>query len=294
MTDFTTIAYEVSEGVATLTLDRPERLNAFDVAMMRDLLAAFDRTDADDAVRAVILTAAGERAFCAGADLSAGPAAFDYDSRDDLDQAPTGEGGEIRDGAGLVTLRIFDSLKPVIAAVNGAAVGAGATMILAADFRLAADTARFAFVFNRRGVTPEGASSWFLPRLVGVPTALRWCYGGAFVGAGEALERGLVQSLHPQAELISAARALARELTEGSAPVSVALTRQLMWRMLGAAHPMEAHRYDSRAVHARGAQADAREGVAAFLEKRPATFTDTVSGDLPDVWKGWKPPAYDI
>jgi enoyl-CoA hydratase/carnithine racemase len=294
MSDFETITLAVGDGIATITLNRPERLNAFDARMMRELIAAFDRTDQDDEVRAVILTAAGERAFCAGADISMGEKAFDYDRRDPADLAPLSERGESRDGAGLVSLRIFESLKPVIAAVNGAAVGAGVTMILPADFRLAAETARFAFLFNRRGIAPEAASSWFLPRLVGMPTALRWCYTGAFVHASEALEHGLVQSVHPQKDLLPAATTFARSLVENSAPVSVALTRQLMWRMQGAAHPMDAHRFDSRAVYARGSQADAKEGIAAFLERRPAAFTDKVSKDLPDIWGGWEQPTFDI
>jgi enoyl-CoA hydratase/carnithine racemase len=294
MKPFETITLECSDGVGVITLNRPDRLNAFDAQMMNDLLAAFDATDANDEVKAVVLTGAGERAFCAGADLSAGGATFDYDRRDAAEVAPASDGGENRDGGGLVSLRIFDSLKPVIAAINGAAVGVGATMILAADFRLAADKARFGFVFNRRGIAPESASSWFLPRLVGMPTALRWCYTGQLIGAAEAHAAGLVQSLHPQDQLLDAARALAREFIETSAPVSLALTRQLMWRMFGASHPMDAHRFDSRAVYARGAQEDAKEGVSAFLEKRPPVFTDTVSGDLPDIWRGWAPPTFDI
>jgi enoyl-CoA hydratase/carnithine racemase len=294
MSDFATIILAVSEGIATITLNRPERLNAFDARMMNELIAAFDRTDEDDEVKAVVLTGAGERAFCAGADLSTGAEAFDYDRRDPADLAPLSEAGESRDGAGLVSLRIFDSLKPVITAVNGAAVGAGATMILPSDFRFAAEKARFAFVFNRRGIAPEAASSWFLPRLVGMPTALRWCYSGAFVSASEALEHGLVQAVHPQEDLLASAQAFARSLVENSAPVSLALTRQLMWRMQGVSHPMEAHRFDSRAVYARGSQADAKEGIAAFLERRTAVFTDKVSEDLPDIWRGWELPAFDI
>jgi enoyl-CoA hydratase/carnithine racemase len=291
--EFQTLLFEVSDGIALVTLNRPDRLNAFNARMMWELVAAFDHIDGDDAIRAVILTGSGERAFCAGADLASGTDTFDYDRLDEAERAPMSDGGEIRDGGGVVSLRIFDCLKPVIAAVNGAAVGVGATMILPADFRLASSKARFGFVFNRRGIAPESASSWFLPRLVGMPRALRWSYGGALINAEEALDGGLVQSLHPSDELLSAARSLAHELVDQSAPVSVALTRQMMWRMLGAAHPMEAHRCDSRAVYARGRQADAKEGIAAFLEKRPAVFTDRVSMDLPDVWGGWKAPTYD-
>jgi enoyl-CoA hydratase/carnithine racemase len=294
MSELRTVTLEVSDHVAVITLNRPERLNAFDARMMWDLVAAFDRTDQDDEVKAVILTGSGERAFCSGADLSTGASAFDYDNRDAADVAPSSAKGENRDGGGIVSLRIYDSLKPVIVAVNGAAVGVGATMILPADFRLASEHARFGFVFNRRGIAPESASSWFLPRLVGMPTALRWCYSGAFVPAAEALARGLVQSVHPQVELLAAAKALAHEFIDNSAPVSLALTRQMMWRMWGAAEPMDAHRADSRAVYRRGGQADAAEGVTAFLEKRPPAFTDTVSHDLPDIWAGRTPPEFDI
>ncbi|MDB5454701.1 MAG: enoyl-CoA hydratase, partial [Caulobacter sp.] len=197
-----------------------------------------------------------------------------------------------RDGGGRVTLRIYDSLKPVICAVNGPAVGIGVTMQLAMDIRLASTDARFGFVFARRGITPEAASSWFLPRLVGLQTALEWCYTGRVFAAQEALERGLVRSLHAPEDLLPAARALAREIADNAAPVSVALTRQLLWRMAGAAHPMDAHRADSRAIQSRGASGDAKEGVSAFLEKRAPAYPNTVSADLPDIWPGWSPPAF--
>jgi enoyl-CoA hydratase/carnithine racemase len=284
--------YALEDGVATVTLNRPEKLNAFNTQMMRDLIAVFDVTDADDAVRAVIVTGAG-RAFCAGADLSAGAQTFDYAARGDGESlaARTREGVQ-RDGGGLLTLRIFDSLKPVIAAVNGAAVGVGATMQLAMDIRLASTEARYGFVFARRGLNPEAASSWFLPHLVGVQTALEWCYTGRIFPAQEAFDRGLVRSLHAPEDLLPAARALAREIVDNAAPVSVALTRQLIWRMAGAAHPMEAHRADSRGIQARGRSGDAREGVGSFLEKRPANFPDTVSGDLPDIWPQWEAPGF--
>jgi enoyl-CoA hydratase/carnithine racemase len=294
MTDFQTITLDVDEGIATITLNRPDRMNAYNARMMRELVAALDRTDADDAVKAVIFTGAGDRAYCAGADLGSGGGTFDYDSLPPEERAPRSAGGEIRDGGGILTLRIFDSLKPVVAAVNGAAVGVGATMLLPMDFRLASSTARFGFIFNRRGIAPESASSFFLPRLVGMPTALEWCYSGRLVGAEEARQKALVQAVHAPEELLPAARAFARGLVEHSAPVSIALTRQMMWRMLGASHPMEAHRHDSRAVYMRGSQDDAREGVASFLEKRDARFPDKVSTDLPDIWQDWAAPAYDV
>jgi enoyl-CoA hydratase/carnithine racemase len=285
---FETILYDVADGVATITLNRPDKLNAFTGQMMLDMIAAFDATDADDAVRVVIVTGAG-RAFCAGADLSAGARTFDRGARSDTTGASK---GVERDGGGRLTLRIYDSLKPVIAAVNGPAVGVGVTMQLAMDIRMASEDARFGFVFARRGITPEAASSWFLPRLVGVQTALEWCYTGRVFPAAEALQRGLVRSVHPPGELLDAARALAREIADNCAPVSLALTRQLIWRMAGADQPMEAHRADSRAIESRGASADTREGVTAFLEKRKANYPNRVSSDVPDIWPHWTPREF--
>jgi enoyl-CoA hydratase/carnithine racemase len=293
--DFADIAYEVADGVATVTLDRPDRLNAGTNRMVNELLSAIDLIDADDDVRAVILTGRG-RAFCAGADLEAGEATFDYDRL----RAEGGDGGEgnlgdidparrelrERDGAGLVTTRLFDSVKPVISAINGPAVGMGITMTLATDIRLAADTARFGFVFTRRGIAPEGASSWFLPRIVGVSQAAEWLYTGRVFDAAEALAGGLVRSLHPADELLGVARSLAAEIAE-AAPVSVALTRRMLWRMLTADHPMEAHRVDSRAVRELGRLPDAAEGIRSFLDKRPPRFTGRVSDGLPDVFPDW-------
>ena len=284
------IRVEVADGILTITLDRPQAMNAFTAQMMREMVAALDRADADDAVRAVIVTGGGDRAFCAGADLSAGAATFDYDKSGgfgDLDSPVRADGSidwdhrGVRDGGGLLSLRIFQSRKPVIGAINGAAVGIGATMTLPMDLRLAAEGARFGFVFARRGIVPEAASSWFLPRLVGIPTALDWCYSGRLVPAAEAKEAGLVRSLHAPADLLPAARELARQLTAESAPVSIALTRQMMWRMMGAPSPIDAHRLDSRLVWSRGRSEDAKEGVMSFLEKRPAAYPDTVSRDLP-------------
>ena len=280
---FETLLYSLEEGIATITLNRPDRLNAFNTQMMREMIAAFDHTDADDAVRAVIVTGAG-RGFCAGADLAAGGATFNYSQSADPARVEARVGGVQRDGGGLLTLRIYDSLKPVIAAVNGPAVGVGVTMQLAMDFRMASTAARFGFVFARRGINPEAASSWFLPRLVGVQTALEWCYTGRVFPAQEALDKGLVRSLHAPEDLLPAARALAREIIDNSAPVSIALTRQMIWRMAGADHPMEAHKADSRAIQARGASDDAKEGVTSFLEKRPAIFPNRVSTDVPDIW----------
>lgn len=288
---FETLAYDLDDGVATITLNRPEKLNAFNTQMMKDLIAAFDVTDADDAVKAVIVTGAG-RGFCAGADLSAGGETFDYEKRGGEDKAARQRDGVQRDGGGLVSLRIYDSLKPVIAAVNGPAVGVGVTMQLPMDIRLASTEARFGLVFARRGLNPEAASAWFLPRLVGVQTALEWCYTGRVFSAQEALDRGLVRSLHAPDELLPAARALAREIAQNTAPVSIAITRQLIWRMAGAPHPMDAHRADSRGIQIRGAMEDAREGVMSFLEKRPAVFPNRVSTDLPDIWPHWQAPEF--
>ncbi len=289
---FETLLYAVEDGIATITLNRPDRLNAFTARMMADLIAAFDETDGDDAVKAVIVTGAG-RAFCAGADLASGGSTFDFAASTDPLRLEARVNGVQRDGGGRLTLRIFDSLKPVIAAVNGPAVGVGVTMQLAMDIRLASTAARFGFVFARRGITPEAASSWFLPRLVGVQTALEWCYTGRVFPAQEALDKGLVRSLHEPDDLLPGARALAREIADNTAPVSIALTRQMIWRMSGADHPMRAHRADSRAIQARGVAGDAREGVGAFLEKRPAVYPDRVSADLPDIWPTWSAPEFE-
>lgn len=288
---FETLLYSVEDGVATVTLNRPDKLNAFNTQMMRDLIDVFDLTDADDAVRCVIVTGAG-RAFCAGADLSGGGETFDYEKRGGDALAARTRDGVQRDGGGLLTLRIFDSLKPVISACNGPAVGVGVTMQLAMDIRLASTEARYGFVFARRGLNPEAASSWFLPHLVGVQTALEWCYTGRIFPAAEAHAKGLVRSVHAPDELLGAARGLAREIADNTAPVSVAITRQLIWRMAGASHPMEAHRADSRGIQARGRSGDAREGVTSFLEKRPPQFPNRVSEDLPDIWPHWTAPTF--
>jgi enoyl-CoA hydratase/carnithine racemase len=281
------IAYDVRDHVATLTLNRPGQLNAFTFRMCAELLEVFDRIDADDDVRAVVVTGAG-RAFCAGADLSGGSNAFDPDR---LIEAAAADGVDLRsdaipvprDSGGLVTLRVFACRKPVIAAINGSAVGWGLTFTLPMDVRLVATGAKLGFVFNRRGILPDAASSWFLPRVVGISRAMEWAATGRIFGPDEALAAGLVRSVQAPDDLLPAAYALASEIADNAAPVSVALTRQLMWRMLGAADPYEAHLAESRGLFERGRSADAREGVAAFLEKRPADFPLRVSTDLPEI-----------
>ncbi len=276
---YTEIRAAVADGICTITLHRPEKLNAFTNTMVRELLAAFDATDADDAVRVVVVTGAG-RAFCAGADLSGGAGTFDYR-----------EGGAAeahRDGGGLVALRIFESKKPVIAAINGAAVGVGVTMTLPMDIRIASTSARFGFVFARRGIIPEAASSWFLPRLVGIAQAAEWCFTGRLFSAEEALAGRLVSRVVEPDALVPTAYELAREITDHTSAVSVAVSRALLWRMLGADHPMEAHRIDSRCIYELGRSTDAAEGVAAFLEKRPPRFPGRVSRDLPPVYPWWR------
>ena len=281
--DFQQIRYEVADAILTITLDRPDRLNAWTPTMASELIEAFDRADADDEVRAIVVTGAG-RAYCAGADLAGGGETFDWRERQSGDEVP-------RDNGGQVTLRIFDSTKPVIAAINGPAVGVGITMTLPMDIRLAAEDARIGFVFARRGIVPEAGSSWFLPRIVGISQAMEWVTTGRVFPAQEALDGGLVRSVHAGGELLAVARELAGEIAQ-SAPVSVALSRRMLWTMLGASHPMEAHRADSRAMFSRGQSADAREGVTSFLEKRPARFTDRVSDGLPEIFPGREEPAY--
>ncbi len=298
---YQTILLDVSDGIATLTLNRPEQLNAFNVAMMREMIDAFDRIDGDDAVRVVIVTGAG-RAFCSGADLSAGSDSFDYEELAGSDpefaaakaSGTEGQSKVTRDGGGLLTLRIFRCTKPVIGAINGHAVGIGATMTLPMDIRMATAGAKIGFVFGARGIVPEAASSWFLPRLVGISRAAEWIYTSRVFLAAEGHEHGLIRSVHDTpADLLDAARALATEIVTNSAPVSVALSRMMLWRMLGASHPMEAHRIDSRAVNYTGAQRDAREGITAFFEKRPAQWTMSVNDDLPDFVPWWDEPSFE-
>jgi len=281
---YETLLCETHDHILTITLNRPDRMNAFTTPMAHEIIAALEAADNNDDVRAIVFTGAG-RAYCAGADLGSGSATFDYEQASDV--------VDMRDTGGLVTLAMYNCKKPLIGAINGAAVGIGATMTLPMDIRLASEKARFGFVFARRGIVPEAASSWFLPRIVGISQAMEWCMKGHVFGAQEALTGGLVKSVHPEDELLEAAYAIARDIAENAAPVSVALTRQMMWRMLGASHPMDAHNIDSRGVYYRGKQADAKEGVMSFIEKRPAMFTNTVSQDMPGFFPWWEEPDFE-
>ncbi len=280
-----TILTDLSDGILTLTLHRPEKLNAFTGEMNREFIAALDDADASDAVRAIIVTGAG-RAFCAGADLSSGADTFDADARSDR------ASGQNADGGGVLTLRIYECRKPIIAAINGPAVGVGITMTLPMDIRIASDNARIGFVFARRGIVPEACSSYFLPRLVGISQALEWCYSGRVFNADEALAGGLLRSVHPKADLLDTARELAKGLTADSSAVSVTMIRHMLWRMLGADHPVEAHNLDSRAIYQLGKGKDTREGVVSFLEKRPPQFPGRVSEDMPEVFPWWRPRSF--
>jgi enoyl-CoA hydratase/carnithine racemase len=293
---YETIKYDVADQILTITLNRPDKLNAFNQQMMTELIDAFDKADADDNVRAIIVTGEG-RGFCAGADLSSGGDTFDRDAkRGPAKRLANGavdySDANIRDGGGQVTLRIFKCLKPVIGAINGSAVGIGVTMQLPMDIRIASENARFGFVFSQRGIVPEAASSWFLPRLVGISQALEWCYSGRVFPAQEALAGGLVSRVVPPDQLIPTARELARSFIDKTAPVSVALIRQMMWRLMGADDPMEAHKVDSRGIYARGRSDDVKEGVMSFLEKRPAQFKNKVSSDMPDYFPWWTEREY--
>ncbi|RYX86961.1 MAG: enoyl-CoA hydratase [Bradyrhizobiaceae bacterium] len=293
---YETILYHVEEQILTITLNRPEKLNAYNATMQAELIDALDKADADDDVRAIIITGAG-RGFCAGADLSSGADTFDRDAR----RGPVRRHADgtvdysdemVRDGGGQVTLRMFKCLKPVIGAINGPAVGIGATMQLAMDIRIASEHARFGFVFSQRGIVPEAASSWFLPRIVGISQALEWCYSGRVFPAQEALAGRLVSRVVPHDELLPTARALAKTFIDKTAPVSVALIRQMMWRLTAMDDPMEAHKIDSRGIYARGRSEDVKEGVVAFLEKRPAAFKNKVSTDMPDYFPWWDERTY--
>jgi enoyl-CoA hydratase/carnithine racemase len=286
--DYSEVSYRVENAIATITLNRPDKMNAFTPVMMGEMIEALDAADADDRVRAVVITGAG-KAFCAGADLKPQDGGGPFTSDETVDDLSD---HRVRDTGGRLTLRLFEMHKPVIAAINGAAVGIGATMTLAMDVRLANEDARFGFVFARRGIVPEAASSWFLPRLVGLQRALEWCMTGRIFDAGEAQDAGLVLGVKSADELLPAAYALAREIAENSAPVSVALTRQMLWRMAGESHPMAAHRIDSRGVYRRSRSSDAKEGVASFLEKRLPNYEDKVSRDMPDFYPWWQEEEY--
>lgn len=289
MADYTQIKLDIAEGIATVTLHRPDKMNAFTRVMMDEFIHALDVTDADDSVRAVIVTGHGDRAFCAGADLTPDGGGHVFSDPTPVDSLAD---ERVRDGGGRLTLRMFNSQKPLIGACNGVAVGVGATMQLPFDIRLCSDNARFGFVFARRGITPEACSSWFLPRLVGMQTALEWCMTGRIFDAHEALQRGLVRSVHPQAELIDAARGIAREIADNTSAVSVAMTRAMLWRLSPTEHPMLAHRIDSRAIYRLSRSADAREGVQSFLEKRAPAYPNTVGANMPDFYPWWDEPAY--
>ncbi len=299
---YETIKTEIdAEGFMLLTLHRPDAMNAFTQKMMFEMVDAFDKADADDNVRAIIITGEGERAFCAGADLSSGADTFNYANRQDQvgrktavqkDGSIDWSDPSVRDSGGKLTLRIFESIKPVIGAINGVAVGVGATMQLPMDVRIAAEHARFGFVFTQRGIVLEACSSWFLPRLVGISQALQWCYSGDIFSAEEAHKAGLVQDIVAADKLLERAREIARKMTAKTAPVAVSLTRQMLWHMLGADHPMEAHKVDSKAIYGRGRQSDAKEGVVSFLEKRPAEFKDRPSTDMPDFYPWWDEREY--
>jgi enoyl-CoA hydratase/carnithine racemase len=277
--DYETLLTDLDAGILTLTLNRPDRLNAFTQEMLDDLLDAFDEIDRNDEIRAAIVTGAG-RGYCAGADLGRGSGTFDHGDE--------GAGARHRDGGGLASLRIYDCKKPVIAAINGPAVGVGITMSLPMDIRIASVKAKFGFVFARRGIVPEACSSWFLPRVVGISQAMEWVATGRVFSAEEALAGGLVSRVVSHDELLPTARALAEEIAQNTGAVSVALSRQLMWKMLEADHPMEAHKLDSRAIYAMGQSPDSHEGVSSFLEKRPADFKMKVSSDMPDFFPWWK------
>ena len=284
---FETIKYEDKANILTITLNRPDRLNAFTGQMMNDLISAFDSASHDDEVRVVIVTGEG-RGFCAGADLGAGEATFNRDENPRTKKTDDEENLEwLRDGGGRTTLAIYDCSKPIIAAINGPAVGVGVTMTLPMDIRLASEEAKFGFVFARRGLVPEAASSWFLPRIVGISKSLEWTFSGKVFNAEEALDGGLIRSIHSKDSLMDEAKKIANEIIENTSPVSVSMTRQMLWKMLGADHPMEAHKVDSRAIYELGKGEDTKEGVNSFLEKRPPQFPSKVSKDMPDFYPWW-------
>jgi enoyl-CoA hydratase/carnithine racemase len=289
------LLYKLEDGIATITFNRPDKLNAFTPTMADELIAVLDHIDEDDKVKAVVITGAG-RAFCAGADLSSGKDTFNGEGNGEsavragntLDYSDE----SVRDIGGLVTLRLYRCLKPIIAAINGPAVGVGITMTLAMDIRLASENAKIGFVFTRRGIAPEAASSFFLPRIVGISRALEWCFSGRIYPISEVMDSGLIRKVCSEQELLVEAYAIAREIVDNTAPVSVALTRQMLWRGLDMNHPMDAHKLDSRAILSRGRSSDAAEGVVSFIEKRPPEFKNQVSKDMPDFYPWWDEPKY--
>lgn len=284
--NYDTLLWQVEQGILTLTLNRPDKLNAFTVQMADELEDAFLRASRDDAVRAVVVTGSG-KAFCAGMDLAVPGNVFGLDeslqpTMEDMQRRlddPAIHRG-VRDTGGRVTLSIFACTKPVIGAINGAAVGIGATMTLAMDFRLASEKARIGFVFGKLGITPEACSTWFLPRIVGLQTALEWTYSAEILDPQTAKDGGLVKSIHAPDALLPAAYALAHKFVDGKSPVGIALTRQMMYRNSAQPHPLEAHRTDSLAMFYTSIQ-DGKEGVRAFLEKRPAEFRSSTQNMPP-------------
>ena len=275
--DFSTIKLERHENLALLFLNRPEKLNAFTFLMMEELICAFDLIEEDDTFNAVIISGIG-RGFCAGADLSSGKNTFNPS----FDNFAVQEDDFRRDSGGILTLRMYKFLKPIIFACNGPAVGIGASMQLPGDIRIASEDARFGFVFNNRGIVPDACSSWFLPKIVGISKALDLTFSGRIIDSKEALDIALISSIHKPENLINDAKKIAQELVEKSAPVSIAITRQMLWRSFGQAAPYEAHVIESKAIDSRGASDDAKEGVNSFLEKRPARFKNLISSDMPD------------
>ena len=281
--DFQNILLEQRDNIAVLFLNRPNKLNAFTFSMMEEIISALDFLEADDSVHAVIITGKG-RAFCAGADLSSGQETFNPS----FDDFAVQENDFRRDSGGILTLRMYKFLKPIVVACNGPAVGIGASMQLAADIRLASDQARFGFVFNNRGIVPDACSSWFLPKIVGISRALELTYSGRIIDAQEALQLNLVSSIHDSENLLSNAVDIAKKMVQNSAPVSISLTRQMLWRSLESSGPYDAHVIESKAIDSRGASEDAKEGVSSFLEKRPAEFKNKVSSDMPEFFPWWK------
>jgi len=281
--EYKNILLEQQDNIAVLSLNRPNKLNAFTFSMMEEMIAALDALDADDSVHALIITGKG-RAFCAGADLSSGQDTFNPS----FDDFAVQESDFRRDSGGILTLRMYKFLKPIVMACNGPAVGIGASMQLAADIRLASDQARFGFVFNNRGIVPDACSSWFLPKIVGISRALELTYSGRIIDAQEALQLNLVSSIHDSEDLLSSAVDITKKMVQNSAPVSISLTRQMLWRSLESSGPYDAHVIESKAIDSRGASEDAKEGVSSFLGKRPAEFKNKVSSDMPEFFPWWK------